>query len=716
LDSHLGSLEGGTHLAGAAAVAHRSRRALANSTSAPSLPPNRSPSPPADEFSPTPPAQPAPVLLPSRQAAASEDGGDVDKILDKVLLSSRSAPLASPPGSANSTPRTPRCVEVTVEGQELAVPPAQWLLPERAIVAPAGSVVCSATVKAGLSGKSGVHVVLRVGLAALEENLRFDLSSAASFDGWVVTRVTGTAECDIGRLPSRGSSPRVPQPGECQHIWSDTSQGGGSSSSSSSSSSQSPTGVSGQEAVPTIQEALTFGSSGCAVDFKSRLELRVHASCVVQSSGNATLRVEAEGELQLRPQLRAIGRLTATRLYGKASAAFCAGEDLKAIQTCEEALMKLDGLKPPPRELGDVLNLLGALHLRRGSLALAIRCLQHAVALRSEEASTLVSVGRELLPKASCTLAATLSTLGKAQQLAGAHVEALHCQLRAAALLEASLGPNDAALATALHGLGGAHSALGQHEEALQCFERALGIREKVLGEHHPLRASSLNNLGAALQRLGHHRKAVSYYQRALAVERRAYGGLHPTTAATLSNLGTVHQHLGDHRCAIACHSCALAIQEKALGPEHLSIATTLHNLGNALASAGRGLDAARCHWRALAVWCRGVGPAHPDVAATLHSLGNVYRGLFDSEAAGRCFAGALRIREAALGPTHPETARTRHCAALVGCVAGDQPTALHDLQATVHALQASLGAKHPWCMQALADAEFLKQTLAASC
>jgi len=659
-----------------------------------------------------PPAQPAPVLASSLQGAASEDVGDLDGILDKVLLSSRSAPLASPPGSTGSTPRTPRCVEVSVEGQELAVPPAQWLLPERAILVSAGSAVCTATVKAGLSGKSGVHVVLRVGLAVLEDNLHFDLSSAASLDGWVVTRITGAAECDIGRLPSRGSSPRVPQPGACQHTWSDTSQGGGSSSSSGS---RGPNDVNGPEEVPTLQEALTFGSAGCAVDFQSRLQLRVRASCNVQSSGNASLRVEAEGELQLRPQLRAIGRLAAARLYTAASAAFSAGEDLKAIQMCEEALMKLDGLKSPPRELGDVLNLLGALHLRRGSPALAIRCLHHAVALRSKDASTLVSVGKELLPKASCTLAATLSTLGKAQQLVGAHVEALNCQARAAALLEAALGPDDSALATVLHSLGGAHNALGQYEEALQCFERALGIRTKALGEHHPLRASSLNNVGAALQRLGQHRKAVSCYQRALAIERRAYGGWHPTTAATISNLGTVHQLLGDHRCAIACHSCALAIQEKAVGPEHLSVATTLHNLGNALASTGRGLDAARCHWRALAVWCRGLGPAHPDVAATLHSLGNVYRGLFDSEAAGRCFAGALRIREAALGPTHPETARTRHCAALVGCVAGDQPAALHELQATVRSLQASLGAKHPWCMQALADAEFLRQTLAAS-
>merc|ERR1712226_475822 len=98
-----------------------------------------------------------------------------------------------------------------------------------------------------------------------------------------------------------------------------------------------------------------------------------------------------------------------------------------------------------------------------------------------------------------------------------------------------------------------------------------------------------------------------------------------------------------------------------------------------------------------------------PEVAATLHSLGNVYRGLFDSKAAGRCFAGALRIREVALGPTHPETARTRHCAALVGCVLGDCPAALQELQAAVNSLLSSLGARHPWSLQARADAESLQ-------
>merc|ERR1711907_92186 len=105
---------------------------------------------------------------------------------------------------------------------------------------------------------------------------------------------------------------------------------------------------------------------------------------------------------------------------------------------------------------------------------------------------------------------------------------------------------------------------------------------------------------------------------------------------------------------------------------------------------------------------------AQCDVAATLHSLGNVYRGLGDNTAAAKCFAGALRIRESVLGPTHQEAARTRHCAALVGCTLGEESAALQELEVAANSLLSSLGAKHPWSMQARADAESFRQVVAS--
>ncbi|CAK0873911.1 unnamed protein product [Prorocentrum cordatum] len=114
---------------------------------------------------------------------------------------------------------------------------------------------------------------------------------------------------------------------------------------------------------------------------------------------------------------------------------------------------------------------MGAVHLRRGTPALAAKCLERALLLRG--------AGEGSGGEADRTLAATLSSLGSARQALGAHSEALRCRLAAVGALERA-GGEDAALAGALHALGGAHRAVGQAEEALRCYERALQLRERV--------------------------------------------------------------------------------------------------------------------------------------------------------------------------------------------------------------------------------------------
>merc|ERR1719230_1849934 len=102
------------------------------------------------------------------------------------------------------------------------------------------------------------------------------------------------------------------------------------------------------------------------------------------------LRVEVEGELRLRPRFRLVGREAASRLYAVARRHFCAGgtaADAEALKSCEEALTECDGLSPLPREIGDILNLLGALHLRRRTPSLAVKCLERALAVRAQRVS-----------------------------------------------------------------------------------------------------------------------------------------------------------------------------------------------------------------------------------------------------------------------------------------------------------------------------------------
>lgn len=497
----------------------------------------------------------------------------------------------------------------------------------------------------------------------------------------------------MGRLPSRpGVLPKAPHPGSCLHDWIDAEAEGGAAA--------------GRVGEVSAQEALVLGPHGVSCsEFYCGLSLDVRANCAVTAQGQGKLRVEVCGELRLLPRFFAAGREGVARLYKAARDSYCAGDDHRALQRCEEAVTMADAIVPRPRETGDVLNLMGAIHLRRQKPAIAVKCLQRALLVREQMAA-----GEQDL-----SVAATLNTLGSAHQARGAHNEAVACHERACSMLKALAGTSDPAVASSLQSLGGLHRALGRLGDSRKCFEEALAIREQVLGADDPLIAGTLNNLGAVLQGLSDERGAIRCYQKSLAILMRSHGRDHPAVAATLGNLGSAHGRLGEHQWAVDCHQRALSIQESRLGPEETGVATSLHNLGNALALSGKGSDAARCLWRALAIWSKAAGPAHQcDIAATLHSLGNVYRGIGDTVAAARCFAGALRIREAVLGPTHQETARTRHCAALVGAKLGVEAAALQELEVAASSLLASLGAKHPWSMQARSDAESLRQVVAS--
>lgn len=679
-------------MAGAAATAvRRSRKGLPPSASAPALPSAASPVKP-----PTPPPlfgqRPRRTSFgvneqPDEGAKLSPMPSPVSKPRDSPAGKSKDSPMASPAG----TPRTPRSVEVSVESQELAVPGGAWASDGCLELAASGNV-CTIIVKTGLTGRGGLNVVLRVGLAlqGVADNCLRIPATADALSTWTTVHVAGVEECDMGRLPSRpGSLPKAPQPGSCRHEWNDAGAHGAGVLRCGELSAN---------------EALAVGPNGASCsEFYCGLSLEVGASCAITPDGQAKLRVEVRGELRLLTRFFCAGRDGVASLYKAARDLYRAGDDAKALQSCEEAATIADVLVPRPREMGDVLNLMGALHLRRRNPTIAVKCLERALLLRKQMAGGAEDLG----------MAATLSTLGNAHQALSGHAEARRCYEHACSILKSVSGDCDPAVASCLQSLGGVHRALGSLCDAKHCLEEALSIRDKLLGADDPLTAGTLNNLGAVLQGLSDDRGAIRCYQRALQIQMKVHGRSHPMVAATLSNLGSAHARLSEPQCAVDCHQRALNIQETHLGPEDVGVASSLHNLGNALALAGSGGDAARCLWRALDIWCKALGPKC-DAAATLHSLGNVYRGMGDTAAASQCFAGALRIREALLGATHQETARTRHCAALVGCKLGEESKSLQELDVAASSLLSTLGAKHPWAMQARADAESLRQVVAA--
>eukprot|EP00929_Paragymnodinium_shiwhaense_P007143 TRINITY_DN11108_c0_g1_i2.p1 TRINITY_DN11108_c0_g1~~TRINITY_DN11108_c0_g1_i2.p1 ORF type:complete len:910 (-),score=166.00 TRINITY_DN11108_c0_g1_i2:342-2879(-) len=622
-------------------------------------------------------------------------------------------------------PTLPCTVDLNVDANEVAVPVGKWSDDQHLEIIMDG-VLCTATVKVAVPGCNGVSVVLRVGLQASAGSSTRIAPDATALRDWTVVRLQGSEQCDLGKLPPPKSGARLKSPhgraspSTSAFNWQETMDRAWALSSSSSSQSEEV----------SVETALASGNvAACDVDFLRGLSLRARVRCEVRQDGVASVTVDVDGDLRLRPRLRAAGLAAMSKLYSEARTCYCAGDVVAGLQKCQGALEVAKGRPAGPlsRVLGDVLNLMGSMHLQRRRADLAVRCLNHALTVRSSSQGGTNSDNRGL--------ASTLSVLGSAHQAMGASGQACDAFQRAADLLEPLVAAGEesagverssvaSALAAALQGLAGASRAVGQLQRARRALERSLALREGVYGANHALCAVSLHNLGAVLQELSETRECIRCYQRALAVEAKVYGASHQTTAATLGNLGAAHSQAGEHRCAANCHWRALEIQEQSCGEsEHPAVATSLHNLGNALVALGELQKAASCFWRALAIWTRASGGACTDVAATLHSLGSLYRGLEDPDAAARCFAAALRIRDATLGNSHPETARSRHCLALVQMMAAPSSigggaraaalpaaslvgafsrlesaaTALPELQAAAATLLQTLGVRHPW-------------------
>lgn len=579
--------------------------------------------------------------------------------------------------SPSGTPRSKRrAVEVSVEGQEVTVPPGTWEADGR-LTLTASDIRCTLTVNVGLAGKRSAQAVLRVGLTT-SDCLEFG-SSPQALGAWATAKVAGYADLCIGpQRPSRPGSPAAlsPDPGICHHEWRQADEGCHLSPS----------------------EALEFGSGACAIGFSRRLNVEVKATRTIRESDDSvTLHVQVMGEVQLRPWFRPTGRAGARGLYEAARAQFRSGADDDAIRKCTTALSIHEELDAEHREAGDVLNLLGTLYARKAMHEAGIESLTRALTIRE----------KALGPSDPAT-AATLMSLGGIHQQLKAYGEAAKCQARAVEILRAKLGTEHISVASALSGLADARREVNC-DEALLLYEQALAIREKALGSEHHLTASTLSNLGTVHQRMGKHRDAARVFQRALAAEVKSLGAEHPATATTLNNLGIAHEALGEYKTATDCHARALKICEQKLGPNHADTATTLHNLGNARARLGQGEEAARCYWGALTIWNKSLGSGSTEIATTLHSLGNVYRGLEEPDNAEKCLSGALKIREHKLGRAHPETARTLHSLGLVRCGLDQHLEALKLLAEAANSLEAALGVKHPWALQARADTAALE-------
>lgn len=249
------------------------------------------------------------------------------------------------------------------------------------------------------------------------------------------------------------------------------------------------------------------------------------------------------------------------------------------------------------------------------------------------------------------TASARINELTKA----GRYSEALPLAQAMVASLEKS--DNGRELAAALNNLGQVHAGQGRDDLAEPLYKRSIALMEKSLGLDNALVAAELTNLAALYQRQSRLAEAEPLFKQALAVREKSLSREHPDVGQALNNLATLYVRQQRQAEAEPLFQRALAIYQKAVGPEHPAVATVLNNIGQVDRDLGRDADAEAPIRRSLAIREKALGPDHPDVARSLNNLAGLYEHQQRYADAEPLYRRALAIRERALGPDHPDVA-----------------------------------------------------------
>ncbi len=224
--------------------------------------------------------------------------------------------------------------------------------------------------------------------------------------------------------------------------------------------------------------------------------------------------------------------------------------------------------------------------------------------------------------------------------------EARDVSLRALALAERSLGPEQPDVASLLTNLSAIEDQMGHEEEALRHLRRGLAIREKILAPGHPDFGRSYTALGNILMNLGREEEALSAFQRAYKTLRQHYGPDHYLALGAFYSMGLAYKDSGRLGEALRCFEQALPAFEKGLGPEHPYVGMTLSGLGDTLALQGRQEESLAAFRRVLAIFEKSFGPDNPDLAVGLIGVSKALLELDRAQEALPLAERALALRE----------------------------------------------------------------------
>jgi eukaryotic-like serine/threonine-protein kinase len=220
------------------------------------------------------------------------------------------------------------------------------------------------------------------------------------------------------------------------------------------------------------------------------------------------------------------------------------------------------------------------------------------------------------------TKGALLDALARTYQGLGLYDEAVSLHTRAAAVLEAVLGPDHPDTLRNMNNLASSYHELGRRAEALELFQKTLALRKTRLGPDHPDTLMSMNNLAVSYHELGRRAEALKLREATLALCQAKLGPDHPDTLLTMNNLADSYHDLGRRAEALKLREATLALRQAKLGPDHPLTLASRNNLALAYESLGRLAEAEGLDRDTLARRRMTVPPDSPLLAHDLADLG----------------------------------------------------------------------------------------------
>ncbi|MBX7083340.1 MAG: serine/threonine-protein kinase [Nannocystaceae bacterium] len=183
---------------------------------------------------------------------------------------------------------------------------------------------------------------------------------------------------------------------------------------------------------------------------------------------------------------------------------------------------------------------------------------------------------------ASPLVAAALGNLANLHLNAGRGAQALPLAQRSLQMLEATLGPQDAALLETLMVLGIAYGEAGRVTEERECYQRAYALADRVDPEH-PQKALALNNLAELDRDEGDHEAARTKLVEAIALWTRSNGAEHPIIGHLTHALAQSDLALGDGAAAVEHARRAVAVLQAGSAADAPAVAAAQLLLARAL-------------------------------------------------------------------------------------------------------------------------------------